>query len=487
MFRAGPSSRRLSLAGLALTLLASGCTVGPDFKRPALPDGAGYTKAAPTAAEAGGVAQAFVPGADLPGQWWTLYQSPALNRLVEAALKANPDIEAAQAALRSAHQSYLAQRGAFLPTVDLSGDATRLKASGALSPPLSTSQLQFNLYNAQVAVGFTPDVFGAIRRQTEAVAAQAEAQRFATEATYLTLTANVVTAAIQAAGLKDQIEAARTAIRDEREVLELMRRQQALGQVSGGDVAAQETLLAQAEQVLPPLDKQLTQTLDQLAALTGRSPAEALDEVVDLNAMSLPAAMPVSLPAKLVEQRPDIRIAEANLHAASAEVGVAIAARLPNLSLSATAGGASTDIGKLLNQPNSFWTIGAGLTQPIFEGGALYHKQKAAEATLDQARAQYRSTVISALQNVADSLGALKADADAQNAADRAEHAARASFTIAKKQFELGDASRVALLNAEQAYQQALLARAQARANRYADTAALFEALGGGWWNRTET
>jgi NodT family efflux transporter outer membrane factor (OMF) lipoprotein len=481
------SSTIRPLAGLALTLLAGGCAVGPDFHRPALSPAAGYSKAPPSVAEAGGVAQAFEPGADLPGQWWTLYQSPALNRLVEAALKSNPDIEAAQAALRAAHQSYLAQRGALLPTVDLGLDASREKASGALSPPLSTSQLQFDLYNAQVSVGFTPDVFGGIRRQTEAVAAQVEAQKFTTEATYLTLTANVVTAALQAAGLREQIEAARTAIKDESDILDLLRRQQALGQASGGDVAAQETLLAQAEQALPSLNKQLTQTLDQLAALTGRSPAEALDEVLDLNAMSLPASLPVSLPAKLVGQRPDIRIAEANLHAASAGVGVAIAARLPSLSLTATAGGASTNFGQLLDQPNTFWTIGAGLSQPIFAGGALYHRQKAAEATLDQAKAQYRSAVITALQNVADTLGALKADADAQNAADRAERAARTSLAIARKQFEIGDASRVPLLNAEQAYQQALVARAQARANRYADTAALFQALGGGWWNRTET
>lgn len=476
-----------TLGGLAALLLASGCAVGPNFHRPSTPETAGVSKNPPTSIVGGGLSQTLQPGADVPAQWWTLYQSPPLNRLVDAALKANPDIEAAQAALRSAHQLYLAERGALLPTVDIGGSATRQKASGALSPPLSTTQLQFNLYNVEADVGFTPDVFGGTRRQIESTAAQAEAQRFVTEATFLTLTANVVTAAIQAAGLSDQIKAAKAAIADESDILELMRRQQAVGQTGGADVAAQEALLAQTEQALPPLNKQLAQTLDQLAALTGRSPAEALNEAVDLNALSLPAALPLSLPAKLVEQRPDIRGAEANLHAASAQVGVAIAARLPSFALTASYGGASTAIGQVLSQPDSLWVLGASFSQPIFQGGALYHRQKAAEASLDQAKAQYRSTVLSALQNVADALAALQADADAQSAADRAELAAQRSLTIAKKQFEVGDTSRVALLNAEQAYEQALIALAQARANRFADTAALYQALGGGWWNRHET
>ena len=472
---------------LASLVLAGGCAVGPDFHRPAPPSGpAGYLKAPLAPAAAGGLAQSFEAGADLPGQWWTLYQSPALNRLVAEALKANPDVAAAQAALRSAHETYLAQRGALLPTVDLGANVSREKASGALSPPLSSSQLLFNLYNAQVNVGYAPDVFGGIRRQTETVAAQAEAQRFTTEATYLTLTANLVTAAIQAAGLKEQVKAAETAIRDEASILVLVGRQRDLGQASGGDVAAQEALLAQAEQALPPLRKQLAQTEDQIAALTGRSPAEATDDDISLGDLTLPAALPVSLPARLVEQRPDVRIAEANLHAASAQVGVAIAARLPGVSLSASAGGNSTNIGGVLTQPNSFWTVGAGLSQPIFEGGALYHKQRAAEASLEQAKAQYRSTVISAMQNVADSLQALAADADALNAADRAVRSAEASLTIARKQLEVGEGSGIGLLNAEQAHAQALLALAQARANRYADTAALFQALGGGWWNRSD-
>lgn len=482
--RPAPFGRRVVLAAF---LLCGGCAVGPDFQRPGLPDPrAGYAKGAPEIHASRGVAQEVQLGGEVDGQWWTLFQSQGLNRLVEAALKANPDLEAAQAALRSAHAMYLAQRGALLPMADLGGSASREKASGALSPPLSTSQLQFNLYNAQVNVGFTPDVFGGLRRQVEAAAAQEEAQRFAAEATYLTLTANVVTAAIQAAGLEAQIRAARTAVKYESDVLDLIRRQAQLGQSGGGDVAAQEALLAQTEQILPPLTKQLRQALDQLAALTGRSPADALDVAVDLEGLVLPTSLPVSLPAKLVDQRPDVRIAAANLHAASAAVGVAIAARLPAIALTASYGGSSTAIGQILTQPNSLWVLGAGITQPIFAGGALRYKQKAAEASLDQAKAQYRSAVNTALQNVADSLGALAADADAEAAADRAEAAAGRSLAIARRQLEIGDASRVTLLTAEQSYAQTLVAKASARANRLADVVALFQASGGGWWNRRD-
>jgi NodT family efflux transporter outer membrane factor (OMF) lipoprotein len=219
--------------------------------------------------------------------------------------------------------------------------------------------------------------------------------------------------------------------------------------------------------------------------LTGRAPSEAAPQA-SLTETVLPLDLPVSLPAKLVEQRPDVRAAEANLHAASAQVGVAIAARLPNFNISGNAGGASNTIGTLFSHGNSFWSIGGDVAQPIFEGGALLHRQKAAEASLDQAKAQYRSTVLAALQNVADTLQALNADARALSAAAASESAAAESLTIAKRQLELGQISGLAVTTAEQTYQQAVLVRIQARAARFADTVALFEALGGGWWNRPD-
>jgi NodT family efflux transporter outer membrane factor (OMF) lipoprotein len=485
---------RLLRFSVSLVVLASacGCAVGPDFHRPAAPAVSGYTpeplpdKTA-SADVPGGVEQTFAQGADISGQWWTLFQSPALNQLVQDSLKNNADLQAAQAALRAARETYYAQRGALLPSVEASYNINEQQASSTPAPPLSSSVNLFTLQTAQLAISYVPDVFGGIRRQTETAAAQADAQRFETEATYLTLTSNVVAGAIQEASLRNQLAAAEKIVGLERELLDLTRRQMAVGQASGGDVAAQEAALAQAEQTLPALQKQLAQQRDLIAALTGRFPSEAPSDDLDLDSLTLPTDLPVSLPSSLVEQRPDVRVAEANLHAASAQVGVAIANRLPSFMLTAGAGGASTSLATLFSQGNGFWSLSAGVTQPIFEGGALLHRQKAAEAALDQAKAQYRSTVIDAFQNVADTLQALQVDAAALQAADRGERSAAKSLAIARKQLEVGDASQLAVLNAEQVYQQALIARAQAQSNRYADTAALFQALGGGWWNRTDT
>jgi len=485
-----PRPHRLAASTLGL-LLVSGCAVGPNFHRPAAPVVTRYTPEplAPRTAEApvrGGGAQTFVDGMDIPGQWWTLFHSPALNALVERGLAANADLAAAKAALRVARETLYAQRGAFLPSVDAEYNITRQKASDTPAPPLANNNNLFTLQTAQLTVSYTPDVFGGIRRQTETVAAQADAQKFETEAAYLTLTSNLVSTAIQEASVREQIEATRKIIAADREVLGIMQRQKDAGQVMGLDVAAQEAALAQAEQALPPLEKQQAQLRDLLAALTGRLPSEPGLETLDLASVTLPSDLPVSLPSRLVEQRPDIRAAEANLHAASAQVGVAIANRLPNFTLSANAGGAATSIADLFTNGNSFWTLTGDVTQPIFHGGTLLHRQKAAEAALDQAREQYRSTVIGAFQNVADTLQALQADGRAIETAARAEQAADRSLGITRRQLDLGQVSAAALLIAEQTYQQAVISRLQAEAARYADTTALFQALGGGWWNRKD-
>jgi NodT family efflux transporter outer membrane factor (OMF) lipoprotein len=482
-------SGKLVAAACLVTL--SACAVGPDFHRPAAPGVAGYLpgplpgKTAAAAGEAG-EAQTFSLGADVPGQWWTLYKSPALNALVDQALKANPDLASAQAALRAAREAYLAQKGALWPTVGASYNATRQKTSDTLAPVLNSNQDLYSLHTAQVTVDYTPDVFGGIRRQTQSVRAQARSQRFQTEATYLTLTTNVVAAAIQEASLREQIEATEDSVAETREVLAVMRRQLALGEIARPDVAAQETALAQAELTLPPLEKQLAQQDDMLADLTGRFPSEAGAPRPDLASLSLPRSLPVSLPSKLVEQRPDVRAAEANLDAASAQVGVAIANRLPNITLEAIAGGQATNIGQLFSNGNDLWSLAGAVAQPIFDGGMLLHKQREARAGYDQATAQYHSTVLSAFQNVADSLQALLADARQLAAAQTADETAAESIAIARKQLALGQVSGLILLNAEQAWQQARIARAQAAAARLADSAALFQSLGGGWRNRTE-
>ncbi len=322
--------------------------------------------------------------------------------------------------------------------------------------------------------------------RSKSTAAAAEAQRFELEAAYLTLTANVVAAAITEASLRGQLAATRETIRIAADALQILLRQQALGQVAGADVAVQQAALASAEASLPPLQKALAQERDLTTALIGRLPAAEPEQTFDLAALTLPVDLPVSLPSKLVEQRPDVRAAEAQLHQASADVGVAIAARLPQFTLTGNAGTTALTLASLGAPGNVFWTIGGNVTQTIFDFGTLLHKQRAAEAAFEAAKAQYRSTVLAAFQNVADSLRALQSDAEALKAAVAAEAAAKKSLDIAGRQWRDGAVGYLTLLAAQQAYYAALLNLVQAQASRYADTAALFQALGGGWWNRRD-
>jgi len=470
-------------------MIVSGCAVGPDFHKPVSPAVSGYTPEPLTttssvAKMSGGEEQRFVTGMDIPNQWWQLFGSEPLNRLIEKSLKANPTIDAARAALRQARENVLAQKGSYNPQVQGSYSASRAQDSGTISPVLASGQEPYSLHTAQVNVSFGPDVFGGMRRQVESLQANADFQRFQLEAAYLALTSNVVAAAIQEASLRSQISATLTIIEIETKMLEQLRRQFALGYVAGLDVAAQESALAQVQQTLPPLEKQLRQTRDLLAALAGRFPSEDLDERFELSALTLPRELPVSLPSKLVEQRPDVRAAEEQLHSASAQVGVATAAMLPNITLSANWGTTANSVGELFTPGNGFWSLAAGLTQPIFQGGTLLHRKRAADAGLDQAEAQYRSIVIAAFQNVADSLHALRSDADALKAAAAFEQAAKRTLDLSRRQFDLGYVNYLSLLSAETAYQQALINLATAQASRFSDTAALFMALGGGWWNR---
>ncbi len=473
----------------AALFFLSGCAAGPDFQRPAAPAVDRYTRDASlektsSADVPGGEEQRFLKERDIPADWWTLFQSPQLNGLVERSLKANPTVQAGQAALRQARELVRAQQGFYYPTVQGSYSASRQRESQALSPTLSSGNDIFNLHTAQLSVSYAPDVFGLNRRQVEALAAQADAQRFQLEATYLTLTSNVVAAAIQEASLRAQLAAARDIVAINGKSLDLLRRQFAVGAVAGIEVAAQEAALAQAEQALPPLQKQLDQTRNLLAALAGRLPAEPSEEAFELSALRLPQDLPVSLPSRLVEQRPDVRAAEEQLHSASAEIGVATAEMLPQFTITAAGGGVATQFGQMFASGNPFWSVAAGVSQTVFAGGTLLARKRAAQAAFDQAAAQYRATVIAAFQNTADALYALQADADALRAAVNSERAAKRSLDLVQKQLQVGQVNYLALLASQQAYQQALISLAQARANRFADTAALFQALGGGWWNR---
>jgi NodT family efflux transporter outer membrane factor (OMF) lipoprotein len=477
----------------ALVLVAglSNCAVGPNYKRPTPPTG-GYGSA-PAQGETvsspgpGGTTQRFVAEMDIPAQWWTLFKSPKLNSLVEQSLQTNPNLTAAKAALRQAHEIYLAERTTFWPMAQGSFDAQRAKnALQTIANPTSLPQANpyYNLFTAQVNVSYTPDVFGGTRRAVEAARAQDNGTRFQLEATYLTLTSNVVVTAITEAGLRGQITATQRLLELQHQLTEKVRQQKTVGTVSSLDVLNQEAAEAQTAATLPPLQKQLGQTRDALTALVGKLPAEEPAETFQLDELTLPAELPVSLPSKLVEQRPDVRQAEENLHFASAEAGVAIADMLPQFAITGNIGSTSLAASDLFKSGTGFWDIGASLTQTLFDAGALLHKHRAADAALDQAGAQYRAAVILACQNVADTLRALQADADALKANAESARAAKAAFDLARQQLGLGTVSFVAVLNAEQTYQQSELALVQAQANRYSDTAALFQALGGGWWNR---
>jgi NodT family efflux transporter outer membrane factor (OMF) lipoprotein len=485
--------RRRVLAGTAvvtvLSMAISGCAVGPNFTPAPVPEVNGYVKGSLASPDSGSgeprvAGQHFVTGADVSARWWAAFKSPLLNELVKQSVDHNPNLQAAEAAIRVAQYNAQAQRGLFFPQV--SGNTTAqqfLISNPSQVPPvpLPAQQTQFSLATNQLTISFVPDIWGANVRAVENLDAVTEQQLFQLEAAYLTLTSNVVTAAIQEASLRGQIAATQRIIKIERDLLDILKRQQSFGQAAQADVLAQDAALAQAEELLPPLDKQLAQQRDLLTSLAGQPAADEISQKFDLAHLKLPANLPISLPGKLVNQRPDVRAAEANMHSASAQVGVAIAARLPNIALSANGGSAAPNYAQVFASGAGFYTLGASVTAPIFDGFTLYNKQKAAEAALEQAEAQYRAAVVTAFQNVADALRALQADARALKAALRAEVTAKASLDIVQQQLNAGQVNQLAVLNAQQTYLTAAVVRVQTEANRLSDTAALFMALGGNW------
>jgi NodT family efflux transporter outer membrane factor (OMF) lipoprotein len=466
--------------------------VGPDFKVPAAPETAGYTKGTLPARTAStdtalGESQRFQKQKDISDTWWQLFHSRALNSLIEKSLEANPNLQSAMAALRVAKFNVYAQEGHYFPTVQANYNPTRQETASVLSPVLNNtlqSQNPFNLFTAQVLVSYTPDVWGLNRRTVESLQAQTDNQRFAVEAAWLTLTSNIVVAAIQEASLRGQIEATHRIIDINKKMLDILRKQFETGYANRSDLAAQEAALAQVEATLPPLQHQLAIQRDLLTALAGRFPNDQPPETFRLAEMKLPVDLPVSLPSKLVEQRPDVRQAEESLHAASAQVGVAIANILPNFTITGNRGYMSNQMANLISSPNIFWNVAANATQTVFDGFTLINQARAASAAYEEATWSYRNAVIGAFQNVADTLAALETDATALKAARNFERAAKISLDLAQQQMQTGNANVLLLLTAQQTYLQAVIQVVQGQANRLSDTAALFQALGGGWWNR---
>jgi NodT family efflux transporter outer membrane factor (OMF) lipoprotein len=473
----------------AFSFLIMGCVVGPNFHPPATPETQTYTAAALPAQTAaatvtGGKAQRFLAGEKIPRKWWRLFHSEGLDHLIRLALADSPSAAAAQAALQVAEENYRAQFGATrYPSVDANLSAARERFNGASVGQSGGGASRFELYNASVNVSYLLDVFGGVRRELEGLKAQVDYQGFQLQGTYLTLTANIVTTAIKEASLRAQLQTTREILKDQRQAYQLVQHQFQLGSISRADVLSQKTQLARTQATLPPLEKALAQTRHQLAVLVGRPPGTAgALPIFDIHEIKLPTDLPVSLPSALVRQRPDIKSAEALLHAASAQVGVATANLYPSITLTGSLGSETNTFGHLLRSDTMIWNFGAGLLQPLFHGGELKAKKRAAVAAFRQALALYRETVLQAFLNVADVLQALESDARTLKAQSEVVAASGDTLKLTEEQFRFGAVSYISLLDAQRQYQQDRLVLVQDQAARFADTAALFQALGGGWW-----
>lgn len=482
---------QLSLAGILATTVLSGCMVGPDFHPPKAPNASRYNEtplpaktASTPAAGKGGKAQVFVYRKDIPDDWWHLYHSEELNSLINMGIANSPNLEAAYAALRQAQENLNVQIGnSLFPAFNTQVSGQRQLFSAASTGDTIPSGNIFNNFNVALNVSYTLDVWGGARRQIEALAAQVDYQQFQLIAAYLTLTSNIVITSVNAASFQAQLDATKSLLTLQEDQLRVLQNQYRLGAISMADVLSQQTLVSQTRATIPNLQKSLSQNLHALSALVGAYPDRPMP-ILRLSQLHLPTHLPVSLPSELVRQRPDVRASEALLHAASAQIGVATANLLPQFNLTGAYGWQSSTPSGLFATKTNAWSYGMQITQPIFQGGALFAQRRAAIAAYDQSFAQYKQTVLQAFQNVADTLRALDTDARALRDLKDAELAAARNLRLSKDQYRLGGVSYLTLLNAQQQYQQTVINRIQTQASRYNDTATLFQALGGGWWHK---
>ena len=470
--------------GLAAAALLSACAVGPDFVRPAAPAADRYTRETPLAATATaeGVSQHFAPGAALPADWWRLFRSAPLDAAVQQALAHSPTLQAAQATLRQSQSLLRAGDGVFYPQIDAALGAERARGA-PLQQGSSAPGTIYNVVTASGSIGYVLDVFGGERRAVEGLAAQVDVQRYAAKAAYLTLSANVVDACIARAAYAAQIRATEQLIALEVEQLRSIEAQVRAGTASYANVLSQRSLIAANQALLAPLQQKISQAGHLLALLQGALPSAAALPDIALDTLTLPQDLPVSLPSDLVRQRPDILAAEAQLHAASAEIGVATAAMFPSFRLDATFGSMGTSLGNLTAASGRFWSVGPSLTAPLFRGGTLRAQRQAAIDAFDAQQANYRQTVLTAFSQVADALKALEHDAQALQAQVDAERAATEALTLLQTNYRAGLVAYIDVMTADVQYHQAVIGTVQTVAQRHQDTVALFVALGGGWWN----
>lgn len=472
--------RRPIRSALLMAVVLAGCTVGPDFRAPDPPTVDRYVPGPPPAAPG---MPTLVPDRDIPAEWWSVFESKEIDALVRRAFANSPTLDQARARLTQAQELRTARAGATqYPQVDASFGAERQRIDPAtFGFPEAPNPGPFNVFTLGANVSYNFDLFGGTRRDLEALAAEVDYEAYELEAARLTLASNVVTTAIRQAALHAQADALSAVLVAQRSQLGIIEERYQAGGVAWVDVQNQRLLVAQTEAGIPPVRAQEAQAGHLLAVLMGDAPASSEVPVITLAALSLPAELPVRLPSELVRQRPDIRASEALLHKASANVGVATADLYPKLVISGGFSSSQLNIGDLLGNGINIWNIAANLLQPVFHGGELQARKRAAEAAFDQAAASYRLSVLQGLQNVADVLRALEGDALALSA--RSEQAARAeeAYRIALRRYDAGGVSQLAVLDADRQRRQAEVDRVQAQANRYADAAALFQALGGGW------
>ena len=466
-------------------LFVSGCSVGLDFQSPEAPKADRYSnEISETAGESEVEQPKLIHQETIPEEWWHLFESEELEQLVALGLKGNPTLAAAKARLKAAQETFNADSSSiFFPAVDASLNNSRQKISGAAFGNAGNGSL-FTLHNASVDISYSVDLFGGGRRYLESGLAQVEFESFQLLAAQITLATNIVTAAITEASLREQISALQKIISAEAEQLKVAEKQFEIGVLAKVDMLSQRTALAQRRTQLPALRKSLAQTRHQLATLTGRLPGEVNLPQFKLSSLTLPHEIPLTLPSTLTRQRPDVRAAEALLHQASAQVGVATANLYPNISLSGSYGTEAVKFTDLFSAGTAIWGLGAGVLQPLFRGGELHARKRAAIAGYEQAAAQYRGSVLTAFQDVADALLALEMDGRQLELEKQSEQMASETLALVNLQHEQGAVSFLSLLNAQQQYQQTRISLIQARAVLYADTAALMYALGGGWWNQ---
>jgi NodT family efflux transporter outer membrane factor (OMF) lipoprotein len=471
---------RSLLLGTVVTLAAAGCTVGPDFKHPQTSDSAAYAKSAPRTDSA----TTTTYGLDVADEWYQLFHSEALNAQVHAALAANPDLEAARHGLLAAQQELRAVSGSALPQIDASGQIGRSHVNGSFFlGPVDALNATGNRFALGPSLAYNLDPFGGVRRQIESQRAATASTRDQVLNTYVTLVDQVVVTLFDYAATQAQIDVTQELVKDLRSQFELTQTLEQAGKGIRSDTLQAQTQLENVAATLPSLEQQRDAYRNALAQLNGQTPDEYVAPDLSLRDFVMPQQVPLSVPSVLVRHRPDILAAEDNLHEASARIGVAEAARLPSLTIAAQYSQQTTFANEFFKRAGGVWSVGPNLAAPLFHGGTLKAREKQAQEQYLQAAATYRSTVITSFVEVANSLRALEHDADSYQAHNRALDAARANRDLSAAQFKAGRYTELQVLTVQQQYQNAALSQVQADAQRFTDIAALFRALGGGWWN----